>query len=83
MITNRDEVLDNAFRVFVRMNYEKASFTEIAKDSGELRPDTDVRKSAVLFRQTFMGMGYEHSFLNGLDIAWVVTYWFYYTFIVD
>lgn len=188
MITNRDEVLDNAFRVFVRMNYEKASFTEIAKacglsragiiyyfpykqdlfmavadkfvfraqqpenkfdltagtlaefieqyiqgvtttmkrikllvdedhtpndcslnfyyynffaqvrmyypnaqqkiarlyeqefrlwadviqrakDSGELRPDTDVRKSAVLFRQTFMGMGYEHSFLNGLDIT--------------
>ena len=34
MITNRDEVLDNAFRVFVRMNYEKASFTEIAKACG-------------------------------------------------
>lgn len=34
MITSRDEVLDNAFRVFARMNYEKASFTEIAKACG-------------------------------------------------
>lgn len=34
MITNREEVLENAFRVFVRMNYEKASFTEIAKACG-------------------------------------------------
>ncbi|MCC8172239.1 MAG: TetR/AcrR family transcriptional regulator [Parabacteroides sp.] len=34
MITNRDEVLENAFRVFARMNYEKASQTEIAKACG-------------------------------------------------
>lgn len=34
MITNRDEVLENAFKVFVKMNYEKASFTEIAKACG-------------------------------------------------
>ena len=31
MITNREEVLEKAFKVFVKMNYEKASFTEIAK----------------------------------------------------
>lgn len=34
MITNRDEVLANALRVFARMNYEKASQTEIAKACG-------------------------------------------------
>lgn len=37
MITNRDEVLENAFKVFVKMNYEKASFTEIAKACGLAR----------------------------------------------
>ena len=31
MITNREEVLEKAFKVFVKMNYEKASITEIAK----------------------------------------------------
>ena len=31
MITNREEVLEKAFKVFVKMNYEKASFTEIIK----------------------------------------------------
>lgn len=34
MITNREEVLEKAFKVFVKMNYEKASFTEIAKACG-------------------------------------------------
>lgn len=34
MITNRDEVLENALRVFARMNYEKASQAEIAKACG-------------------------------------------------
>lgn len=34
MITNREEVLENALRVFARMNYEKASQTEIAKACG-------------------------------------------------
>lgn len=187
MITNREEVLENAFRVFVRMNYEKASFTEIAKacglsragiihyypykqdlfvavvdkfvfqahhtenkfqvqgetlaefighylagvtstmkrivallgdlyspdeysphfhyfhfiaqmrmyypnirpkirqlyekeyklwetviqkakDSGEIRPDTDVQTAASLFRQTYLGLSYERSFLEGLNV---------------
>ena len=27
MITNREEVIDKAFKVFLRMNYEKASTT--------------------------------------------------------
>ncbi len=34
MITNREEVLENALRVFVKMNYEKASQTVIAKACG-------------------------------------------------
>lgn len=34
MITNREEVLENALRIFAKMNYEKASQTEIAKACG-------------------------------------------------
>lgn len=34
MITNREEVLENALRVFSKMNYEKASQTEIGKACG-------------------------------------------------
>lgn len=34
MITNRDEVLENALRVSAKLNYEKASQTEIAKACG-------------------------------------------------
>ncbi len=34
MITTREEVLENALRVFGRMNYEKASQVEIAKACG-------------------------------------------------
>lgn len=34
MITNREEVLENALRVFAKMNYEKASQIEIAKACG-------------------------------------------------
>ena len=31
IITNREEVIDKAFGVFVRMNYEKASIITLAK----------------------------------------------------
>ena len=34
MITNREEVLENALRIFAKMNYEKASQSEIAKACG-------------------------------------------------
>ena len=34
MITNREEVLDKAFRVFLIMNYEKASINTLAKACG-------------------------------------------------
>ena len=34
MITNREEVLENALRVFAKMNYERASQTEIARACG-------------------------------------------------
>ena len=39
-----------------------------AKDSGELLPDTDVKKAATMFRQMYFGLSYEQSFLNGLDV---------------
>ena len=34
MITNRDEVIDKAFSVFVKMNYEKASISTLAQACG-------------------------------------------------
>ena len=34
MITNREEVLENALRVFAKMNYEKASLVTIVKACG-------------------------------------------------
>lgn len=39
-----------------------------AKDSGEIRSDTDVKKAATMFRQMYFGLSYEQSFLNGLDV---------------
>ena len=34
IITNREEVIDKAFGVFVRMNYEKASIITLARACG-------------------------------------------------
>lgn len=39
-----------------------------AKENGEIREETDIDKTAVLFRNVFMGMSYEHAFLNGLNV---------------
>jgi hypothetical protein len=39
-----------------------------AKNSGEIRKDTDVEKAARMFRQIFLGMSYEDSFFDGLDV---------------
>lgn len=39
-----------------------------AKDSGEIKSDTDVRKAAAMFRQMFFGLSYEQAFLNGLNV---------------
>ena len=36
MITNREEVIDKAFKVFLKMNYEKASISTLAKAGGVL-----------------------------------------------
>lgn len=38
-----------------------------AKDSGEIKSDTDVHKAASIFHQAFYGLSFEQSFLNGLD----------------
>ena len=46
MITNREEVLENALRVFAKMNYEKASLVTIAKACGlsvSIRPTTGIK----------------------------------------
>lgn len=39
-----------------------------AKESGEIRSNTDVKKTAILFRQMFLGLSYEQAFLNGLNV---------------
>ena len=49
---------------------DRAMWTEViqhAKESGEIRSDTDVPKAVALFRQMFYGLSYEQAFLNGLD----------------
>ncbi|WP_308547940.1 TetR/AcrR family transcriptional regulator [uncultured Parabacteroides sp.] len=40
-----------------------------AIDSGELRKDVDVEDAVVMFRQVYMGLSFEMSFLGGLDTA--------------
>ena len=37
MITNREEVIDKAFKVFLKMNYEKASISTLAKACGVVK----------------------------------------------
>ena len=39
-----------------------------AKESGEIKSDTDVKKTATMFRQMFFGLSYEQAFLNGLNV---------------
>lgn len=38
-----------------------------AVDNGELRKDVDVEDTVVMFRQVYMGLSFEMSFLGGLD----------------
>ena len=45
MITNREEVIDKAFKVFLRMNYEKASISTLAKACGVDRKSTRLNSS--------------------------------------
>ena len=37
IISNREEVIDKAFRVFLRMNYEKASLKMLSNACGTVR----------------------------------------------
>ena len=48
-----------------------------AKESGEIRSDTDVPKAVALFRQMFYGLSYEQAFLNGLDTKKLAEYFQY------
>lgn len=108
MKITRDELLIAAFKLFMSVNYEKASFAELGKmlgmskagifkyyknkqelfiavvdkfgdyaywrtaiqraiNTGELRKDVDVEDAVVMFRQVYMGLSFEMSFLGGLD----------------
>lgn len=49
IITNREEVIDKAFGVFVRMNYEKASIITLAKACGVTK-----RVSFIIFRTSWI-----------------------------
>lgn len=37
-------------------------------ERGELRADTDIEEAAALFRQVFIGLSYQMSFSDGLDV---------------
>ena len=37
-------------------------------EQGELRADTDIEEAAALFRQVFIGLSYQMSFSDGLDV---------------
>ena len=43
------------------------SHTEGKRKRG-IRSNTDVKKTAILFRQMFLGLSYEQAFLNGLNV---------------
>ena len=45
-----------------------AKVIQKAKDCGEIKSDTDVKKAAAMFRQMFFGLSYEQAFLNGLNV---------------
>ena len=38
-------------------------------ERGELREDTDIQEAAALFRQVFIGLSYQMSFSDGLDVG--------------
>ena len=42
MITNREEVIDKAFKVFLRMNYEKANISTLAKACGVVKTEGSI-----------------------------------------
>ena len=55
-------------RVFSHDHDLWAKVVQKAKESGEIRSDTDVKKTATMFRQMFLGLSYEQAFLNGLNV---------------
>ena len=55
-------------RVFSHDHDQWAKVVQKAKESGEIRSDTDVKKTATMFRQMFLGLSYEQAFLNGLNV---------------
>lgn len=48
------------------MTYGRKSYKK--QKQGEIRNDTDVKKTATMFRQMFLGLSYEQAFLNGLNV---------------
>ena len=54
---------------FFAQDYELwMNIIQKAKDNGEIRPDTDIKRAATMFRQMYFGLSYEQSYLNGLDV---------------
>lgn len=45
------------------------SVIQSAQENGEIRPDIDVADTAAMFRQVFLGLSFEQSFLKGLETA--------------
>ena len=51
MITNREEVIDKAFKVFLKMNYEKASISTLANACGVALSEKDARSQMEYTRE--------------------------------
>ena len=51
------------------MNGWKRNFGFGATSSAEVREEIDVQETAALFRQVFIGLSYQMSFSDGLDVG--------------
>lgn len=55
------ELMDTEFRLWCEAIRRGIEY-------GEIRPDTQIERAAALFRQEFIGLAYQMSFADGLDI---------------
>ena len=63
------EFIINDERVYYKRNYKEINDKKMEITSAEfVISNTDVKKTAILFRQMFLGLSYEQAFLNGLNV---------------
>ena len=63
---------DGKHKLHEWMEKEELLWNDIIRggvERGELREDTDIQEAAALFRQVFIGLAYQMSFSDGLDVG--------------